>query len=176
MLKLIRINFLVFLGILVFLEIAGQVISLIKNKQLLFDDPEVRARHEMFRAHPYLSVTLNKNFNHTFKTGSEYHSVKTTELGTRWTGADLKDTSKIRIVCIGGSTTFCTGVKDEDSWPAVLQRKLGDKYAVINFGVPAYKSVEAIIQLALFVPEVKPDIVVMYMGWNDLFNYHREES
>jgi len=66
-------------------------------------------------------------------------------------------------------------VRDEDTWPAILQRKLGDGYAVINFGVPAYKSVEAIIQLALYVPEVKPDIVLMYMGGNDLFNYHRTE-
>ena len=164
------------LSLVIFIEIAGQLISLIRNKQFLFQDSELQGRHHLFQPHPYLSVALNKSVKQNFEKDNEYHSVQTTELGTRWTGADLKDTTKIRIACLGGSTTFCTGVDDEDSWPAILQKKLGDRYAVINYGVPAYKTTEGIIQLALYVSEIQPDIVIFYEGGNDLYNSYLEDN
>jgi lysophospholipase L1-like esterase len=173
-LKIIRINFLVLIGILLFIEITGQLIFLVKWKHFMFSDPESKYRNLVFRRHPYLAVTLNKNVKAAYAKDQEI--ITTTEIGTRWTGADLNDTSKIRVACLGGSTTFCTYVNDEDSWPALLQKKLGNKFAVINYGVPGYSTVEAIIQMALLVPEKKPAIVIFYEGWNDIHNYYEPGS
>jgi lysophospholipase L1-like esterase len=174
--RTIGINVLVFLGILLLIEFSGQLIALVKNRQFLFANFDYDLRHTLFKRHPYLSVSMNSNVKVDSGSDFEYLSVTTTELGTRYTGANLNDTSAFRIVCIGGSTTFCTGVSDEDSWPAILQQRLGDKFAVINFGVPAYKTVEAIIQLALFVTELKPQLVIFYGGGNDMYNYHMENT
>ena len=140
----------------------------------MFSDPEKEYRNLIFGRHPYLSVALNKNVNAVYAKGQEI--ITTTEIGTRWTGADLNDTSKIRVACLGGSTTFCTYVNDEDSWPALLQKKLGNKFAVINYGVPGYATIEAIIQMKLIVPEKKPSIVIFYEGWNDIHNYFEPGS
>jgi lysophospholipase L1-like esterase len=97
--------------------------------------------------------------------------VTTTALHTRWTGAP-SDPTTIRVAVIGGSTTFGAGVTDTDSWPAKLQAMLGLHYAVTNFGMLGYSTAEAVIQMALIVPELHPDIVVFYEGWNDIRNYH----
>lgn len=176
MLKYIKINLLIFIGLVLFLELAGQFAFRIKNGRWLFVNKEIQLRAQVFEEHPYLSVGLKKNVAIDFGNGGEYELVKTTEIGTRYTGADLSDTTLIRIACIGGSTTFCTGVSDEDSWPAILQRRLGKKYAVINYGVPSYNTIEGLIQMALYVPEMKPDIVVFHQGTNDLYNYYLEDN
>lgn len=162
------------LGILLFIELAGQIIHLVAWKRFLFYDPDKKVRELIFRKHPYLSVALNKNITAIFD--KEKQKIVTTALGTRWTGADIEDTNKIRIACLGGSTTFCTGVADEDSWPAILQKKLGSRYAVINYGVPGYSTVESLIQMCLFIPEIKPKMIFFYEGWNDLHNYFTAES
>jgi lysophospholipase L1-like esterase len=102
--------------------------------------------------------------------------VTTNEEGLRETGANPNDADLIRIVLLGGSTTFGTGVTDTDSWPYQLQSILGDRFSVLNYGVPGYSTVENIIQMALQVPEVKPHFVVFYVGWNDIRNYHDPNS
>ena len=176
MIKYIKVNLLILLSLIIFLELAGQIAFRVKNDRFLFDHTFLKLRSQLFEQHPYLSIAMKKNVNVTFDHGGEYESVKTTEIGTRWTGADLSDTSAIRIACIGGSTTFCTGVSDEDSWPAQLQKTLGKKYAVVNFGVPSYNTVEGLIQMALYIPEVRPDIVIFHQGTNDLYNYYLEDN
>ena len=76
------------------------------------------------------------------------------------------------MAVVGGSTTFGTRVTDADTWPWLLQERLGDGYAVANYGVPGYSTAENIIQMALVVPEARPRVVVFYEGWNDIRNYH----
>lgn len=168
------INGLVLLGLLLFIEITGQTIFFLKHDYFIFANTDIKNRKLIFKKHPYLAVALNKNVKTKFY--PEGDSITTTAIGTRWTSADLNDTSKIRVACLGGSTTFCVKANDGDSWPAFLQKKLGDKYAVINYGIPGYSTVENIIQMALLVPEMKPKIVIFYEGWNDIRNYHQKDS
>jgi lysophospholipase L1-like esterase len=78
----------------------------------------------------------------------------------------------LRVAVLGGSTAFGTEVTDVETWVAVLQRRLGDEFCVRNYGVPGYSTAEAIIQMALVVPEFQPHFVVVYEGWNDIRNYH----
>jgi lysophospholipase L1-like esterase len=101
--------------------------------------------------------------------------ISTTDRYTRWTGAPEDDSKLIRVAVSGGSTAFGTGVTDSDSWPALLQAKLGDKFSVINYGIPCYSTAEAIIQMALTIPEVKPDFIILYHGWNDIVLYHHKD-
>ena len=47
-------------------------------------------------------------------------------------------TNPIKVACIGDSVTYGSGIEDRDnnSYPAQLQKMLGDEYVVGNFGKP----------------------------------------
>ena len=82
------------------------------------------------------------------------------------------DHSAIRIVAIGGSTTYGVGVNDTETWPVYLEAELGDRYEVLNLGVPAHATTEHLGTAAFKLPELKPDIVVLHVGLNDLHVMH----
>ena len=82
---------------------------------------------------------------------------------------------QIRVACIGNSVTYGYGLedRDRDSYPARLQRMLGEKYTVRNFGFngatllkkghkPYWKNPPC--QEAL---DFKPHILVIHLGLND---------
>lgn len=82
---------------------------------------------------------------------------------------------KIRVACIDNSVTYGYGLKNPSakSYPAQLQKMLGEKYLVENFGHsgvtllrnghnPYYKTTEFLKAL-----EFHPDIAVMHLGLND---------
>ncbi len=81
----------------------------------------------------------------------------------------------IRVGCVGNSITYGHGVENREvnSYPAQLQRMLGEGYAVENFG----KSRSTLLSRGHFPyveqPEYRaavafaPDIVVMHLGVND---------
>lgn len=83
--------------------------------------------------------------------------------------------SKIRVACIGDSITYGSGIqgRESNSYPAVLQRLLGDRYEVRNFGVSAttllkkgdkpYWNDPAFAKATRFQPQV----VVIKLGTND---------
>lgn len=83
--------------------------------------------------------------------------------------------SKIKIACIGNSITFGSGVENREinSYPAQLQKMLGDKFEVKNFGISARTMLrkgdhpywnEQTYQDAL---NYEPDIVIIKLGTND---------
>jgi hypothetical protein len=168
-LKIVFINFMVFSSFIVGLEILAQLAYLIKNGELVFMATPYHS--EIFEMHPYLAARPKASI----KVTQNEKTITTTHNHTRWTGAQADDQNLIRIAILGGSTAFGTGVTDEDSWPAILQAKLGEDYAVINYGVPGYSTTENIIQMALIVPEKRPHVVIFYEGWNDIRNYHEKE-
>jgi len=53
-----------------------------------------------------------------------------------------------------------------------LGKDLGPGYEVINLGVPGYSTVENLIQAALIMPSLNPDVAIFYLGWNDVRNAH----
>lgn len=162
-LKLVAGNLAVICLLIGIIEVTGQVVFYCVKGY-----PVYNSMHRwLFELHPYLVGRLR---NHVTVIHGD-KSITSTDIHTRSTGKPLSDHT-IKVAVLGGSTTFGTGLSDLDTWPALLQHSLGDGYSVVNYGVPGYSSVEAIIQLALIVPEIKPDIVVMYEGWNDIRNYH----
>jgi lysophospholipase L1-like esterase len=92
-----------------------------------------------------------------------------------FSAAGAEPARKVRVACIGDSLTQGAGVEDQarDSYPAQLQRMLGDGYDVTNLGVGSctlirkgspnvwrtLKRVEA--------ANPGPDIVVISLGTND---------
>ena len=95
-----------------------------------------------------------------------------------------KKSNKIRVACIGDSITYGSGIKtrDIDSYPVRLQKLLGDKYEVKNFGNPGRgilkKSKRGRCKRAfIFMNEhdqaikFEPHIVVCNLGINDLMDW-----
>lgn len=169
-LKIIFTNYAVFCVLLISIELCLQLVYFIVKGNFIFNNIAKPTVHqEFFEQHPYL-VGRPKRLS---EINTNEINITSTIKNTRYTGADLNnDSLLIKIGTFGGSTTFGTGVTDEDSWPALLQKKLGNQYAVINYGVPGYSTTENIIQMALIAPEEKLDIVIFYEGWNDIRNYH----
>lgn len=130
----------------------------------------------LFEEHPFLVGVPKRNFQLSNDSGDI--KITTDQFGRRLSApkALVPKKSAKHIVCLGGSTTFGTGITDEKNWPYVLQQKLGVDYKLSNLGVPGYSSLEAIIQLSTIVPELEPDIIIIYQGWNDIKNYHQESS
>src|SRR5262249_28970411 len=78
------------------------------------------------------------------------------------------------IAAVGGSTTYGFGAAEGQTWPDALERKLGPEYAVLNYGVLTYSTVEHIIQTAFYMTAygVSPRCAIYYVGWNDIRNAH----
>ncbi|MDP1853035.1 MAG: SGNH/GDSL hydrolase family protein [Candidatus Omnitrophota bacterium] len=80
---------------------------------------------------------------------------------------------KLRIFCVGESSTFCAESSDADTWPARLEYYLDknkeDSYEVINSGFPGYYSWNYINLIRLELIKYKPDMLIIYAGINDLY-------
>jgi lysophospholipase L1-like esterase len=78
----------------------------------------------------------------------------------------------IRIAAIGDSCTFGEG-NLEGTYPAQLQRRLDalaspTRVEVINAGIEGLNSELALRRLESKVLPLRPDVVTVYVGWNDL--------
>jgi len=123
----------------------------------------------MFKAHPYLIVAGKPSVSITHKGKTISHN----SLGFRGKEVALSKKEGVRrIITIGGSTTYCTGIDDVQTWPYYMEKELGDHYEVINLGFPCYGTVEHIIQTALLISDLSPDVCIYYIGWNDIRNMH----
>lgn len=81
----------------------------------------------------------------------------------------------IRVACVGNSITYGTGIEDRahDSYPSQLQRMLGERYVVGNFGKPGatllYHGHRPYVVQKEFKEALafKGDIAVIHLGIND---------
>jgi acyl-CoA thioesterase I len=81
--------------------------------------------------------------------------------------------SKIKVACIGNSITEGAGIVEDQRYPSVLQKLLGDKYEVTNFGVGgrtllkkgdfSYWQDSAYLKVLRWNPE----IIIIKLGTND---------
>lgn len=91
----------------------------------------------------------------------------------------------VKIVTLGGSTTdeeFCS----VSSWPQILFEKYcGENITLYNGGIAGYVSSQELIKLARDILYLKPDIIVVFDGFNDtgdffpflygVFDYYKED-
>lgn len=117
--------------------------------------------------HRYLSYIPNPNYVNP----PNRHN----DLGLRGEEIQVKKPDGIfRIVCIGGSTTYSSGVKDyKKSYPYLLEKELHAKghenVQVINAGMLAYTSWESLINFQTRLLDLSPDLLVIYNGVNDVY-------
>jgi lysophospholipase L1-like esterase len=78
----------------------------------------------------------------------------------------------MRVLAIGGSTTEALYLDDHDAWTAVLERELGRRLArpvwVGNAGKSGLTSFAHVTQALAYVDDIKPDVVIVQAGINDL--------
>lgn len=94
-------------------------------------------------------------------------------LGFRGPEISLKKTKDvIRILAIGGSTTYGAGVNNDQTWPAILQKQLNNtlniQVEVINAGVCGYLSDHHLFRIKNEFTQLKPDLFIIMMGINDI--------
>jgi lysophospholipase L1-like esterase len=79
----------------------------------------------------------------------------------------------IRVVALGGSSTFCYDVTDDaHTWPArlaaLLTQAVGSPVEVVNLGLPGYDAANSKVNYLFTGRALHPDVVVVYHTWNDL--------
>lgn len=114
--------------------------------------------------HRYLGYTLNPSLEEEAR-GHNRLGFRADEMSLR------KPAGVVRIVCVGGSTTY--GPRDfRESYPFFLQQILRQRglegVEVVNAGVSSYTSHESLVNLALRVVDLQPDLVIVYHGINDV--------
>jgi lysophospholipase L1-like esterase len=112
---------------------------------------------------------------YALKPGYEAGGIHINRLGFR--GPELstaKQPGLFRIAAVGDSTTF--GLAGEHCpYRAQLQGLLnahegGVKFEVVNAGVEGYSSWHALRLVETRIAGLQPDLVVIYIGWNDLYS------
>jgi lysophospholipase L1-like esterase len=87
-----------------------------------------------------------------------------------WNNGDLsKSPNAIRIVILGESTS-ANYFAHQGSWPQLLQdrlRTLGHNVDVFNLAAPGINTAFLLKDLSEAIPDIKPDIVISMMGFND---------
>lgn len=75
------------------------------------------------------------------------------------------------IVTIGGSTTECSLLSDDSTWPAKLYKKLGPNVPNLwlnNAGMDGCSSYGHLILMRDYIVKLKPDYAIFLVGINDL--------
>jgi lysophospholipase L1-like esterase len=88
---------------------------------------------------------------------------------------DPKPPGSLRILCLGGSTTYGYNLADGETYTerleARLRRRPGwERSQVLNAGRITYSAAQNLILARRLVPALKPDYVLLYEGVNELFN------
>ncbi|MCG3195956.1 MAG: hypothetical protein GHCLOJNM_00426 [bacterium] len=143
-------------------------------RRFLPEEPPPGKQENNFRCQPSADpdTTFQLIPNATFLT----YGVRftTNEYGFRDVPVQPKRAGMFRLVCVGDSVTYGTGVSNEQTFPNVLESKLRHRAGnavqidVINAGVSAYNIRNVRGQLQTTIDALKPDTVVYTFVENDL--------
>lgn len=108
--------------------------------------------------HPFVSYANLPNQK------SPHFSIN--NLGFR--GGDIRkdEKTKKRIIVVGGSTAFGTGLQHDDETLAQRLEYLLDA-EVINAAVVGHASGQELVSLVMELVDLRPDLVIALNGWND---------
>lgn len=136
-----------------------------------------------FAPHPFTNWSLNPEFRN--EEGNHEHTIegfKKTQDDDSILKLAKKYPDSYKIVCIGGSTTYCGEMTAfKDTWPSKLKNKLnsGNKILVFNFGIGGWGTLQSLIRCITWFPLVKPNLLIFYQAKNDLtplFNAVEKEN
>lgn len=91
--------------------------------------------------------------------------------GGERTTTDQPDEAAARVMCFGGSTTFCIEVSNYHTWASYLQRlinaRAGTLFRVHNRGIPGVPGLDRIAAFRYLTELRRGDIAVFLFGDND---------
>lgn len=126
------------------------------------------AQLQLFRPNAKTGYDLTPGF----RLQSEVFKMSINSLGLRGPEIDrLKPAGVERIAIVGESSAFGYLVSDGQEAARLLEEKLrerGHRVEVLNGGVPGYNLFQSIERFQKVLASLEPDIVVAYLGWNDL--------
>lgn len=131
-------------------------------------DGAINQDYWFFEADHYAGFTVNSG--NTEISGDEINSFD-------YRGLEIttpKPDNIYRIVALGGSTTWSTGVSSwQEAYPHQLEVMLRDTYTydnvdVINGGQPGYNSWETLMNLQFRALDLDPDMIIIYQNTNDV--------
>lgn len=137
----------------------------------------VYARHldrqwEVLRENPdhYFRASADRVLAYELKPGCVLHKdgrdLRINRFGLR-DDSDAVPQGRPIIALLGDSVVFGTGFSQEQTLGALLQRQLGDSFAVVNFGVPGYNLDELVEQLKTKNAIYHANTVVFLLNPND---------
>ena len=137
------------------------------------DDLDLEIQKNMCKDYIELEYKKINGFN-VHKENQYLNTVNINSLGTRGNEISLdKDLDVTRIIILGGSTVFGDGASsDENTISGFLKREFekngNSNIEIINAGVGGMDSDGEVMLLTKKYTKLKPDIVVVYDGWNDI--------
>jgi lysophospholipase L1-like esterase len=79
----------------------------------------------------------------------------------------------LRVLCLGGSSTYGPRLERDQTYPALLEKKLsaqlGRKVSVHNAGVPWHTSLHSLLRYVTRLDDWKPHVVIVMHSFNDIF-------
>ncbi len=117
---------------------------------------------------PELGWTLRKNVSGVTSDEAWQADLATNALGFRDVNHGEKTAGVTRVVVLGDSFVFGSGVKQDEPVTRRLAALLGPSFEVINLGVPGYGTDQALLTLRRWAPRLSPDIVLAGFFWNDV--------
>ena len=163
-----------------FIHFSGYKIEKFRPLAYYFKGPNMVYFNLAYLPNPFLPFTLRPTDSREFLQRNKFNNsidvfkYRTNAFGFR--GKDItmeKPENCLRVICLGGSTTFST-TNDDDTWPVQLERMLREHFPdkrveVLNLGMNSASSPFSFILLALKGVHFKPDLVIDYEGFNDIW-------
>src|SRR5262249_38776706 len=120
---------------------------------------------------PEVIYALAPGASSAWNTKEFHESARINAAGMRDRELTPKAPGEIRLLAVGDSFTYGTGVEAEDAYPKVLERELRDRgYAgsVWNAGVPGWGTDEEFRWVDLHAGDVQPDVVLLGIHASDV--------
>ena len=74
-----------------------------------------------------------------------------------------------RVLCLGDSCTFGAAHPYPEMLQQLLDRQAPGRFQILNGGVIGYTSLHALEWFERELSELRPDVVTLYFGWNDMW-------
>ena len=123
--------------------------------------------------YPYVGYKRKPNYS------GRYININQNSIRRTWNPQISSNQNIVKIFCLGGSTMWGTGARDNYTIPSYLSRKLynlGYPALVTNFGETGYTNTQELLRLLLKLRNGNiPDIVIFYDGVNDVYSTFQNE-
>jgi hypothetical protein len=125
--------------------------------------------------HGYLKLTLDPYVGYRNLPGQETPYFTINRDGFRGREVPREKGEKKRIIVLGGSTAFGTGLENDGQTFAAHLERILEGAEVINAAVIGHHSKQELIYILSELIEWRPDLIIAIDGWND-WEFNSEDS